>query len=411
MIPERHILRHMKLRLPASLATVLVAVLVSCAGNPTQPEPQPPASGTPSAEPTRSATPVPAETAAPTATETPAPEPPTVAPEAATVPEAENASATVTIVTGGEGLVAVGFDGAFGSILWTSGDGGRTWTDVTPADFASIGIASVVEYDGMLVGVGRGDTIDVDAQEAAVYLSENGTDWRKVGTTEPMIGQLIDVVATEDGLFAVGGVPGADAAGIWHSTDGETWARVGADFEHAFMWAITEGGPGLVAVGWRRNPEPDLAVWTSADAGRTWELAPDPEGFAGFEATDVAAIDDRLVMVGAALDGSNGRIWTSADGIGWEVALDDMGPAFARSVTLTPLGLVAAGGDDEQQGRAWVSTDGVTWHPLGDPVAGAYFQRAFPTEDGLLFTGATQSGTLESGIDARASIWFAPIED
>jgi hypothetical protein len=308
--------------------------------------------------------------------------------------------------------VAIGFDGGFGSLLWTSADGGRTWTDITPPDFASIGIASVVEFDGMLVGVGRGDTINVDAEEAAVYLSDDGVSWRKVETATELVGQMIDVVATDDGLFAVGGVPGADSAGVWHSTDALTWTRVGADFEHAFLWSIAEGGAGLVAVGWRRNPEPDLAVWTSADAGQNWRLAPDPEGFAGFEATDVAALPDgTLAMVGSAFSGTGGRIWTSSDGATWALAEDDMDGVYARSVTVTDAGLLATGGGDDMNGRAWLSTDGVSWTPLGDPAQGAFFTGAVATPDGVLLTGGTQGGTLETGIVAHAAVWLGTFGD
>jgi hypothetical protein len=336
--------------------------------------------------------------------------PPAVGWEPATVPDSENVSATLSIVPGGDGLVAIGFDGAFGSLLWTSADGGRTWTDITPADFASIGIASVVEHDGRLVGVGRGNTIDIETEEAAVYLSDDGRAWRKVGAGGQMLGQLIDVVATDDGLFAVGGVPGADSAGVWRSADGESWERVGPDIEHAFLWSIAEGGPGLVAVGWRRNPDPDLAVWTSADLGETWELAPDPEGFAGHEATDIATIGDTLVMVGSAFDGSGGRAWTSTDGIAWTQADADFGAAYARSLAVTPAGLIAVGGGPDMNGRAWISSDGGAWEPLGDPLAGAFFNSAVALDDGLLLTGATQSGTLETGVEAHAAVWLATLD-
>jgi hypothetical protein len=311
----------------------------------------------------------------------------------------------VSIVPGGDGLVAIGFDGAFGSILWTSADGGRSWSDITPEEFASVGIANVVQFDGMLVAVGRGNTTDVDAQEAAVYVSNDGVAWRKVTTAEPMVGQLIDVVATDDGLFAVGGVPGADAAGIWHSDDGEAWERVGGDFPAAFMWSIADAGPGLVAVGWRRNPEPDLAVWTSADAGVSWSLAPDPDGSQGFEATDVAALaDGSLAMVGSATDGSGGRIWHSADGVAWELSADTAG-MHARSLAITPAGFVAVGGGEDMNGRAWSSTDGVAWSPLGEPVEGAYFTNVVVVDERLLVTGGSQAGTMETGIEAFARIW------
>ena len=384
--------------------SILAALALGACGTPTDPLEPPSAAPVPSAAASESPSESPGPSAAPT--------PPTVTYEAATVPPTENSTAATIIVPGGDGLVAIGFDGAFGSILWTSGDDGRTWTDITPAEFASIGIASVVEFDGMLVGVGRGDTIDVDAQEAAVYLSEDGVIWRKITKAEDMVGQLIDVVATDDALFAVGGVVGADAAGIWHSTDAETWERVGGDFPASFMWTIAEGGPGLIAAGWRRNPDPDLTVWTSADAGETWEMAPDPEGFAGVEATDLAQLPDgSLAMVGSFFDGSGGRIWHSTDGVEWSLVVDDLGSgAWARSLALTPIGLVAAGSGGEMNGAAWVSTDGVAWSPLGEPVEGAFLTGIHPTDDGILFSGATQAGTLETGIQAHAAIWIATFD-
>jgi hypothetical protein len=385
--------------LAALTALVLTAACTADPGPSSAPSDSPPPASVP---PSEAPTPTPEPSEAPTTPTTP-----TIAYEPATVPDSELNSATLTIVPGGDGLVAIGFDGGFGSLLWTSGDDGRTWTDITPADFASIGIASVVEFDGMLVGVGRGDTIDIEAEQAAVYLSDDGVTWRKVETAEQLVGQMIDVVATDDGLFAVGGVPGADSAGVWHSTDAETWTRVGGDLEHAFLWSIAEGGPGLVAVGWRRNPEPDLAVWTSADAGQTWELAPDPEGFAGFEATDVAALPDgTLAMVGSAFAGTGGRIWTSTDAAGWTLVVDDMDGVYARSLTLTDAGLLATGGGDDMQGRAWLSTDGVAWTELGDPLEGSFFTGAFATADGVLLTGGTQEGTLETGIVAHARVWL-----
>ena len=390
----------------AGLALALILLVAGCS-TPAAPSPTP--SPAPSA-------PAPSESPSPEPSESPSAPPPSSAPEvdwqAADVPGSENASSTVTIVPGGEGLVAIGFNGGFGSILWTSPDGGRTWTDVTPEGFAAIGIASVVEHDGRLVGVGRGDTINVDANRAAVYLSDDGLTWREAEGAAGLEGQLIDVVATDDGFFAVGGVPGADAAGVWRSTDGETWERTGGDFEHAFMWAIAEGGPGLVAVGWRRNPDPDLAVWTSAD-GVSWELAPDPEAFAGYEATDVIDLDGTMAMVGSSFTGEGGQVWFSDDGLTWELA--DLagtmtGGAYARGLARIPGGLVAVGGGGSMQGMAWFSPDGRSWQPLGDPVPNAFFNAAHAIGDEVLLTGATQDGTLETGIQAHAMVWTGTLE-
>jgi hypothetical protein len=361
----------------------------------------------PSAPPPASESPSPDPSDSPSS---PPPSVPTVDWQAADVPSSATGSSTVAVGPGGEGLVAIGYDGGFGSILWTSPDG-RAWTDVTPEGFASVGITNVVEFDGGLVGVGRGDTINIENEIAAVYRSDDGLAWRMVRGGDEMRGQMIDVVATADGLFAVGGVPGADAAGVWRSTDGETWERTGGDIAHAFLWSIAEGGPGLVAVGWRRNPDPDLAVWTSPN-GVDWTLSPDPEGFAGYEATDVVDLGGTLVMVGSSFSGDAGRVWSSDDGLTWELAevAGGMDGAYARGVAVTPAGLVAVGGNDAMEGMAWISTDGRFWEPLGDPVPGAFFNSAYAADDGLLLTGATESGTLETGIESHALIWTATLD-
>ncbi len=176
------------------------------------------------------------------------------------------------------------------------------------------------------------------------------------------------------------------------------------------MWSIAEGGPGLVAVGWRRNPDPSAAVWTSPD-GVEWTLSPDPEGFELTEGTDVIDLDGTLVMVGAALDGSGGRIWTSTDGATSDLVDLDMAGGFARTLTRTPAGLLAVGGGPEMTGAAWISTDGRSWQSFGDLLPGAYFASAHVTDDGLLTAGATQAGTLETGVEAHAMVWTATLDD
>ena len=87
--------------------------------------------------------------------------------------------------------------------------------------------------------------------------------------------------------------------------------------------------------GWRRNPEPDLAVWTSPDGASPGPLPPDPEGFAGYEATDVVDLDGTLVMVGSSFTGEGGRIWFSDDGFTWEPAevAGGMDGAYAREAS------------------------------------------------------------------------------
>jgi hypothetical protein len=387
--------------LPALAAMTLVAAACSA---PAAPSPSPSRSVSPEpSEPPSSPTPSPSQTPAPL---------PEFVLERATVPaDVPGFSAIQGIGPGGDGLLAIGHDGAFGSMVWTSADG-RDWRDITPSGFESAGIIAVIRFAGGLLAVGRGNTTDFESELAAAWISADGYQWRQVADSPALRGQMIDVVETDAGLIAVGGIPVADAAGAWRSTDGgETWQRIGEDIEHAFLWAVSEGGPGLVASGWRRDPEPTLAVWTSDDGGQTWTLAPEIDGGSGFEGTDLlAGPDGRLVMVGGLVEGGEARIWTSTDGLAWTVAEVSVSlqEAGLRSVMAAPFGLVALG-YREMNGAALVSTDGGrSWQPLAELEPEAYFTSALVTDAGqLLIGGAMQQGTPETGIDAHAMIWVA----
>ena len=226
---------------------------------------------------------------------------------------------------------------------------------------------------------------------------------------DEMRGQMIDVVATADGLFAFGGVPGADAAGVWRSTDGETWERTAA----SSIMPSCGRSPRAVRPGGRRlAPRPRAGLGgLDVERRRCLVLAPDPEGYELAEATDVLDLDGTLVMVGSSLTSeSRGHIWVSDDGLTWELAVaGGMDGRYARPWPHS-AGLVAVGGGPDMSAAAWISTDGHSWQPLGDPEPSAYFQSAVATDDGVLLIGATQTGTLETGIETHAMIWTAEID-
>jgi hypothetical protein len=362
--------------------------------------------------PTSSASPTPPLTVAPTSAPSGTPiAVPQVFWQPGSVPAAQDGSAIIGIVPRpGGGYVAVGYDGVFGSIAWTSSDG-TSWTEVPlPEGWESAGISRVMPFSGGLLALGR-DTGDIETDLAAAWISTDGTDWRRVEGGPDMQGQLLDAVETDDGrLIAVGGVPGADTAAVWISTDaGETWQRSGEMIENAFMWSIAEGGPGFVAVGWRRDPQPTMAVWTSAD-GESWTLAPDPADSLGFEGMDIIEEDGTLVMVGSLVQGGEGRIWTSEDGLDWEAADDaaDFTDVHFSSVASTQFGLVAVGSRG-MDATAFVSTDGGRrWTTWGNVVPGAVFNAVIATpEGGYIVGGRTQEGTLETGISGAALAWSA----
>ena len=115
--------------------------------------------------------------------------------------------------------------------------------------------------------------------------------WRRVAHDETVFGgddsQVMHAVTNGGpGLVAVGGDSGLQAAAVWTSTDGAVWQRVAHD-ETVFggdgqqlMVSVTVGGPGLVAVGddYGRRA---AAVWTSAN-GLVWQrVAHDEAVFGG----------------------------------------------------------------------------------------------------------------------------------
>jgi len=121
--------------------------------------------------------------------------------------------------------------------------------------------------------------------------------------------------------------------------------------------------------------------------------------------------DSGLIMTGGSLTGDAAKIWTSPDGVTWSLADVEGGltDAMIHDVTETPIGHLAVGAIG-MDAAAWLSIDdGATWVRFGELVPDAFFGHAFVTDDGLLLAGATQTGTLETGIDARAMIWTATL--
>jgi hypothetical protein len=396
---------NLRWRLLPALALILAAT-AGCATS-SAPEGTPPAPPTPL--PTQTATSPPEPSGAPT----PTPGSELTLERLDDFPAGPATGAVIAVAEGGPGLVAIGYDGLSGTVIWTSIDG-RRWEAVPQSpDLVDAGMADLVAAGRRLVAVGRGNTTDVDNLVAAAWVSEDGVTWRRTaGGPDMEGGQLIDVIQTDDGFLAIGGIVAADAAAVWTSPDGETWQRAAAadpDLEHAFMWAVTQGGPGFVAVGWRRNPEPDLAVWTSTD-GQDWALAPDPPGAAGFEGRDVAEIGGSLVMVGGLVTGGEVAAWVSSDGKRWEAAdpSDSFSGAAVNAVIRTPAGLLAVGsrGDDA---AAWTSVDGRSWTVVeDDALADAYLDDVFAIDEGSVAVGATQH--LVAGTDGSyvttPMIWF-----
>jgi hypothetical protein len=205
---------------------------------------------------------------------------------------------------------------------------------------SSVGLALVLIVSAVGCGGERTPGAELDGL---------GTTWRRVQHDDAVFGAegegyvtMAAVTAGGPGYVAVGSVATDDpadptVAAVWTSTDGRAWTRVpnddgvfGSD-RWTSMRGVTQGGPGLVAVGIEYLPtEVGVGVvWTSTD-GLAWTRVADEE-FSGTDDTylaDVTAGGPGLVAVGMireAYDESSAREDTGLGDAPEEQGSDDEG--------------------------------------------------------------------------------------
>jgi len=209
------------------------------------------------------------------------------------------------VTAGGPGWVAVG-DSGVDALAWVSSDG-LEWTLVEDEDLlagdmvaaelreVTLGGPGLVAVGSVGVYGGSGDT----AQQAAVWISEDGIDWERLpdGTfAGDMVFEGVTSDVASDRIIALG----VDK-GIWHSFDGQEWIKT--------EWALPLGGPATSSgVAWdgerlvAGGEDWELSVWASLDDGLTWHrIEPDGVTFAVDDiAHDVVLVGSRFVAVGEA---------------------------------------------------------------------------------------------------------------
>lgn len=283
--------------------------------------------------------------------------------------------------------------------------------------------------------------------------------WQQVGVDvmEPVVG-ILDMTVVGSGLVAVGFDPGADFRQdgvIFTSDDGVNWVRLAEDDPaltrgFVLMYAVTEGGPGLVAVGLgcedateacSKSPERSIyaTAWTSVDGASWTRTSQDPAVF-GDPATQTSSMNDvtatatgSLVAVGSlddwTLDDSgveesvvtHPATWTSPDGVVWERTWlgegfeltadvwENVDTATMNAIVQDPDGgFVAVGAmldqDGESTAAVWTSTDGSTWDRI-DPTSPVFGQKTTMTDVTWGLDGYVAVGT-EGGL--TPAIWTSP---
>jgi len=254
----------------------------------------------------------------------------------------------------------------------------------------------------------------------AVVDSRDGLAWHR----QPAIPgeQHGDVAAGSTGVVMIGTIDGRPSS--WYSPDGLTWTASPNAFKATaqgtdtiLVTDVVATPSGWLAVG-REDPacnvncglEPVRSiVWTSPD-GLSWQVVPDQEALLGGGMNAVSAYDGGYVAAG--VSSRHAALWTSTDGRAWSRVPD--APAFhprpgAGAMTDTAAngvasndGVVVVAGADTNDGygvRAWWSTDGVTW----TSVTGGAFEDGWGTSiaavsTGFLITGGVDASTCHAGM-------------
>ncbi|MGH3297719.1 MAG: hypothetical protein ACRDP7_38590 [Trebonia sp.] len=300
-----------------------------------------------------------------------------------------------------------------GPALWSSSDGGATWTRAALTGPASMTGAGTGQLAGVAHGTAGWLAIGTTLAGRGGPLVASSPDARTWTVTSGIAGNAVAaaVAAGPAGYVIVGHRQAGDsaAAAAWYATGLTGWRAAtvttrgeqGAPGGQA-MNAVTMTARGFVAVG-ATGTRP--AAWVSA-AGRTWQQAsvPLPAGAARAALDYAAANGSAVVAAGtefSAAGASSPFAEVSADaGTTWtqvQLPVPDIGPGTGTTVTA----LTAAGGGFTAAGT-YVTKAGpevVIWTlPAGTPVTGGTgWVAATPQGTGLA------SATAENAITALAA--------
>lgn len=258
---------------------------------------------------------------------------------------------------------------------------GVTWQQAPtqPAFGPNDVVRSVIEGGPGLIAVGGTWNEEDPRFEAAIWTSVDGIAWERVSDVPLLAGEILtDVTAGPAGFVAVGGTYPVlyEDPSVLVSEDGESWIRIPPDTTafppDATPEAVTNGGPGYVAVGEYatvESPKDQAAIWTSPD-GISWTRVEQElgEGYEFSNIGDIVNTGSVLVAIGNAWgDGGDWAdlvraqndllLWTSTDGQVWKRGmLSDVGGA-AIAVTAHDGSIVAVGYEGVTL-TAWLAEDG-----------------------------------------------------
>lgn len=201
-------------------------------------------------------------------------------------------------------------------------------------------------------------------RQARIWTSPDGATWTAVDSERAGlgIGTVSDVASAPDGVIAVGTIDdeaGTHDGGVWISTDGLAWERVGADdplladAEETELWTVTPFAGGVFVTGNYGSRE---------DRARCEELR-----------GALASTDSLPPSPQTATSCGWGREhhWISVDGTEWErvdpAAVGGRAPIEFRNLVAGGPGIVLVGEENlppSPDPGVWTSADGRSWQPV-----------------------------------------------
>jgi len=242
------------------------------------------------------------------------------------------------VAAGGGTIVAVGaVDTGEGTDVGIWRLSGTEWEFVCSVDCEGDGaqVAYAVALrpsDRTFVAVGRSRGSSDDKNDAAVWLSDDGSEWRRSPQSASLGGngnqEMKGVVEIRGVLVAVGR-DRRDAA-VWTSTDGNEWTKVerqadlvAQGLQFLQMDAVAKVGSKLIAVGSGQSQghRTAAAAWISFDDGSTWrrESSADftPRGQRMLGVSESCKTPSEAIVVGFDQGGTVAAVWHYSDGEGW----------------------------------------------------------------------------------------------